>query len=191
MRLFLLNLAILASGPAWAAAEKGEHGEAGSAFPAFDATHFAGQLFWLAIIFGLLYRLMSRVALPRIASILEERQATIDGALKAAATAQKGAEEAAAAHEAALARAKANAQAIANEARAKSAREIDATRASVEKELAGKLAAAETRIGEMKAKAMENVASIASEAAGAVIEQLTGKAAKAGDVAKAIAAASK
>jgi F-type H+-transporting ATPase subunit b len=42
-------------------------------FPPFDVTTFPSQLIWLAIAFAALYVLMSRVALPRIANILEER----------------------------------------------------------------------------------------------------------------------
>ena len=37
-------------------------------FPPFDAHNFLPQLVWLVIIFGALYLLMSRIALPRRAS---------------------------------------------------------------------------------------------------------------------------
>ncbi|HEY8580860.1 MAG TPA: F0F1 ATP synthase subunit B', partial [Beijerinckiaceae bacterium] len=79
-------------------------------FPPFDTATFAGQLFWLAIIFGGLYYVMSRVALPRVAAILENRQSRIAGDLEAASAAQKSADEAGAASEKTLADAKANAQ---------------------------------------------------------------------------------
>ena len=43
-------------------------------FPPFDASTFASQILWLVITFGLFYLFMSRVVLPRIASILETRR---------------------------------------------------------------------------------------------------------------------
>lgn len=185
MRFVLVTLiATLPALPALAAGGEG----GGHRFPPFDSSTFASQLFWLALTFGVLYALMSRVALPRIGSVLEERREKIEGALRAASAAQKEAEEQANALEVSLAKARAQAQAIAGEARDKSAREIDAQRTSVEKELGGKLAAAEARIAETKTKAMGNVESIAKDAVSAIVEQLGGKTTDA-VIAKAIAAA--
>lgn len=185
MRFVLVTLiATLPALPALAA--RGEGG--GHRFPPFDSSTYASQLFWLVLTFGTLYALMSRVALPRIGSVLEARREMIEGSLRAASAAQKEAEEQAAALEASLTKARANAQAIAGEARDKSAKEIEAQRVSVEKDLAGKLAAAEARIAETKAKAMGNVEGIAKEAVAAIVEQLGGKATDAA-VAKAISAA--
>lgn len=183
MRLVLVTLiAVYAATPVLAAGEGGGH-----RFPPFDSSTYAGQLFWLFVVFGALYVLMSKLALPRIAGILEERQTTIDSALASAQAAQKSSESEAAALEAALAKARAKSQAIASEARAKSVKEIDATRAVMEKDLAAKLGAAEARIAETKAKAMANVDGIAMDAAAAIIEQLGGKT-SAADIAKAIGA---
>ena len=161
----------------------------GGGFPPFDSSTFAGQLFWLTITFGTLYLLMSRVALPRIASILGARQSTIETALTAASSAQKAAEAEALALEQALAKAKTNAQAIAIEARSRSAKEIDAKRHVVESELSARMIAAETEITATKAKAMANVEDIARDAVSAIIEQLTGKAPTAAEIARALAPA--
>ena len=49
--------------------QEGHHG----GFPPFESHTFGSQLLWLAITFGALYFLMSRIALPRVASILETR----------------------------------------------------------------------------------------------------------------------
>ena len=54
------------------------------AFPPFEAQHFPSQIFWLAVMFLLLYLLMSRIALPRIASIFAERSKRIGDDLAAA-----------------------------------------------------------------------------------------------------------
>jgi F-type H+-transporting ATPase subunit b len=189
----ILTTTLVLIGPALPALAAGTEkaDKKASAFPAFDSSTYASQIFWLAITFGALYYLMSKVALPRVASIIEERETTIDKALASAAAAQKSAEGEAAAMETALAKAKAAAQAEVASARAKSAKEIDATRASVEKDLAAKLIVAEKRIAETKASAMANVGSIASDAVGAIVERLSGKGPAADAVAKAIASAQK
>jgi F-type H+-transporting ATPase subunit b len=58
----------------------GGHG----AFPPFQAQHFPSQLLWLVVSFVLLYALMSRIALPRIASIFADRSKRIADDLAAA-----------------------------------------------------------------------------------------------------------
>jgi len=163
----------------------------GGMFPPFDASTFASQLFWLAVTFGLLYVLMSRVALPRIGGIIADRRAKIESDLRDAAAAQKAAEDAAKAFEAGLSQAKANAQGIAQSAREAASKQADTRRHAVEADLSAKLAVAEAAIVEMKGKAMANVAAIAEDAAGAIVERLSGASPKAADVAKAITASAK
>lgn len=170
-----------------AAAAAHDAAQAGGVFPPFDPSHMPSQLIWLAITFGVLYILMSRVALPRVKDILENRSTKISGDLDAAAAMQSEANAASIAFEKTLAEAKSNAQALAQQAQAKVAAEADAKRHALEAELNTKLVAAEAQIGEMKAKAMANVGSIASDAASAIVQQLTGKAPSADAVAAAVA----
>jgi F-type H+-transporting ATPase subunit b len=47
-------------------------------FPPFDSQTFPSQLLWLSVIFILLYVLMARLALPRIASIIGDRRKHVD-----------------------------------------------------------------------------------------------------------------
>ena len=51
------------------------------AFPPFDKQTFPSQLLWLTVTFVALYLLMSRIALPRIDSILQRRRQRIAGDL--------------------------------------------------------------------------------------------------------------
>ncbi len=61
-----------------------EQPETPSGFPPFQSEHFPSQLLWLTVFFVLLYILMSRIALPRIGSIFEERSKRIGDDLAAA-----------------------------------------------------------------------------------------------------------
>jgi F-type H+-transporting ATPase subunit b len=165
--------------------EGGGHG----GFPPFASETFPSQLLWLAITFGALYYLMSRVALPRLAGVLEARTNKISSQLDAAAAMQAQAKQASDAHDKSIADAKAKAQAMAQAARDKLTGEADVSRKTLEAELGGRLAAAEAQIAETTAKAMANVESIATEAAGAIVERLTGKSVGADVIAQAIASA--
>lgn len=156
-------------------------------FPPFDTATFAGQLLWLAIFFGLLYWLMSRIALPRVAGTLEARDAKIGGDLKAAQLARDQAEAARVAHEKTLSEAKARSQAMAQEAASTAAAASDARRKTLTADLDARLAASEKQIAEMRARAMANVDDIARDAAQLIVRQLTGRDVSAEDAARAVA----
>ena len=86
----------------------GEHG----LFPPFDPSHYPSQILWLAIIFGLFYLFLKRMALPRVGSILEVRSQRISQDLDQAARMKGEADAAVAAYEQELAEARAKANAI-------------------------------------------------------------------------------
>ncbi|WP_425430692.1 F0F1 ATP synthase subunit B [Devosia naphthalenivorans] len=153
-------------------AHGGEH-ESG-VFPPFDPATFPSQLLWLAITFGALYLLMSKIALPRIGGILENRKSIIDADLAAADASRQKTEAAIAAYETALAEAKAKAQGIANQTREAIQADLAAKRSAVEADLTGKVAAAEARIASTKAEALTHVDEIATETAQTVVTQLVG-----------------
>lgn len=150
------------------------HKEGGADFPPFDPANFAPQLIWLALIFGLLYVLMSRIALPRIGSILIERESKIERDLIASRELQSKAQAAAAEHDETLRATKAQAQAIGRDAQQQAAAETAARRAAQETEFAQKVAAAEAQIRTSKQQALAHVEEIATDAAGAILEKLAG-----------------
>lgn len=158
-------------------------------FPPFDSSTFAPQLIWLALIFGALYLLMSRIALPRIENILEARRSRIAGDLDDAADMQRKAQAAGAAYEKTLADAKAQAQTMAQKTRDQLAAEAAARRKTLEDELNGKLVDAERSIAASRAQAMTHVTEIAVGAAGEIVAQITGKPADAQAIARAVASA--
>ncbi len=166
-------------------ASGGGHGE--TSFPPFDPVNFTSMLIWLSLSFGLLYLLMSKIALPRVESILHTRADKITKDIGEANVFRARSEEAAAAHDKTITDAKAKALAVAQETHARLTAETEANRLALEAELNARLAASETQILEMKAKAMGNVEAIASEAAAAIVLRITGKPAGQEAIARAIA----
>jgi F-type H+-transporting ATPase subunit b len=148
-------------------------------------------LFWLVLAFIALYLLMSRIALPRIASILEARRQRVEDDLAEAQRFKDASDAAIAAHEKALAEARGRAQTLANETRAKAAAAAEARRKEVDAKLNARIAEAEKTIAGTRSAAMGNVRSIAGEAAGAIVERLTGIAPAGEEVAEAISKALK
>jgi F-type H+-transporting ATPase subunit b len=161
------------------------------AFPPFQAQHFPSQLLWLTLTFILLYALMSKVALPRIAAILADRSRRISDDLAAAQRFKEQSEAANAVYQKSLADARSRAQGIANENREKQAAAADVTNKRLEAQLHEKLAAAEQSIAATRSAAMGNVGSIAVETATAIVERLIGTAPAERDVAAAVAEVSK
>ena len=145
-------------------------------FPPFNPATFASQLVWLVITFVILLVLMWKVALPRVASIIENRQKRIADDLAEAEKLKAESDAAVAAYEKALADARARAQAIANETRDKQAAQTEAARKKLEDQLNARLADAEKQIAATKQAAMANVRTIATDAAKAIVQRLSGTA---------------
>ena len=65
-------------------AHTGAEGGHGGGFPPFESSTFASQLVSLVIAFVALYLIVSRIALPRVGSVIDARQNAIEGDLAAA-----------------------------------------------------------------------------------------------------------
>jgi F-type H+-transporting ATPase subunit b len=143
-------------------------------FPPFQKDTFASQLVSLLIAFVALYLIVSRIALPRVGSLLDERQNAIEGDLAAAQKLKDESDAALKAYESELAAARARAQAISTETREKLNTAAEAERKTLEERLAIKLAEAEKTIAATREAAMRNVRGIAAEAAAAIVQRLTG-----------------
>lgn len=140
--------------------------------PQLDFATFAPQLIWLAITFSVLYIIMSRVALPRIATVIEERRDRIADDLDTAAQLKRDTEDAITSYETALAEARAKAHTIAQETRDRLSAETDGHRADLEAQLASRIADAEKRIAATKESALGNVREVAVDVADTIVGQL-------------------
>src|SRR5437660_10194749 len=144
------------------------------AFPPFQKDTFASQLVSLAIAFVALYLIASRIALPRVGSLLDERQGKIEGDLAEAQKLKDDSDTALKAYESDLAAARSRAQAIGAETREKLNAASEAERKKLEQQLSIKLADAEKAIAATRTAAMRNVRGIAADAAAAIVQRLTG-----------------
>jgi len=114
--------------------------------PQFNPEWFASQLFWLLLTFLVLYLLMSKVALPRVAEILQERQEKVSDDLAKAERMQAEAKEAYDAYEQRLHEARSQAQALLREANEAAAAEQARRQADFAKEMDARVVEAESRI---------------------------------------------
>lgn len=158
-------------------------------FPPFQGETFPSQILWLTISFVALYLLLSRVALPRMSRVIEDRRNKIGADLDHASRLRNESEAAQAAYEKSLADARARAQALAAETHQKLAAETEERRKGLEASLKTKLEAAEAQIADTKAKAMANVRGIAVDTTGLIVERLVGKAPAPATVERAVDAA--
>jgi F-type H+-transporting ATPase subunit b len=146
--------------------------------PQLDFSTFGNQIFWLVVALVVIYLILSRVALPRIAAVLAERQGTITNDLAAAEDLKAKAVEAENAYNKALADARAEAQRIAAETRAEIQAGLDEAIAKADEQIAAKAAESEKAIAEIKAGALEGVKAVATETAEALVTALSGSADK-------------
>jgi F-type H+-transporting ATPase subunit b len=158
--------------------------------PQLDFSTFPNQIFWLVVTLVVVYLILSRLALPRIASVLAERQGTISNDIAAAEDLKLKAEEAESAYNQALADARAEAHKIVAEAKAEIQADVNAAIARADAEIAAKAAESEKAIAEIRAGALDSVREVANATAGDIVAAMGGKA-DAKSIAAAISAQAK
>jgi len=144
--------------------------------PQLDFSTFPNQIFWLLVTLVVIYLVLSRVALPRIASVLAERSGTITNDLAQAEELKLKAQEAEAAYDKALADARAEAQTIAAQTRAEIQKDLDAAIERADAEIAARTAESEKAIEEIRAGAEAAVKDVAKDTAKEIVAALGGSA---------------
>ncbi len=170
-RAFALATVVAAAGLA-APAAAAEGGRSG--MPQLDPAFFTPQIIWLVIIFVLLYLLLWRVALPRVAEVLEERKTRISDNLDKATTQKAEAEEVLAEYEKTTAEGRAEAQSMLRQTAAEMAAESARRQAALAEKLSTDIQAAEVRIGAARKSAAANVRTLAADVAQAATARLIG-----------------
>ncbi|MDZ7905229.1 MAG: F0F1 ATP synthase subunit B' [Cypionkella sp.] len=153
------------------------HEAAKAGMPQLDFSTFPNQIFWLLVTLGVIYFVLSRVALPRIGGTIANRKGTITADLSAAEELKQKAVEAEAAYDEALAT-----------ARSEAAKIIAANKAENQADLAKAIAKADAdhrhqnvqnrrgRIDEIKAGAVAAVEAVAKDTAAELVGALGGTA---------------
>lgn len=164
----------------------GDHGKAG--MPQLEFDTFPSQIFWLVVALVALYFILSRVALPRIGSVLEARSDAIADDLDRAAEFKRRAEEADEAYQTALAEARARAQEIAAKTKADIQKQVDAAIEEADAEISARTAESEKHLAVIRENALRNVESVATDTATALIKTIAPGAVDAKAVKAAVAA---
>lgn len=147
----------------------------GAGMPQLDFSTFPNQIFWLLVTLIVIYLILSRVALPRIGSVLAERQGTITNDIAAAEELNQRAIEAEAAYDKALSDARSEAEKIVSQAKTEIQTELDVQMLKADAEIAAQTAESEKSISDIHAGAAVAVKSVAKSTAKEIIASFGGK----------------
>lgn len=142
--------------------------------PQLEVSTYISQIFWLIVCFSLLYYLLSRKALPRVAEVLEARADRVRSDLDQAQRLKKDAEDAMNRYEAVMAEAHDKAQARIAETQEKLQAEAAEAQAKLDDKLAKQIDEAEARIAKARNDALKELDDAALATAQAATERLSG-----------------
>lgn len=135
---------------------------------------FASQLFWLAVVFGIIFLVIGRGMVPKIQATVEAREKKIGEDLEAAQAARVAADETEAEWRARMDAARTEAARVANEAKQASAKDTDAKVGKAAEKINLKVAAAEAKIRDAVESARSEIETVAAQATGDMVARLTG-----------------
>jgi F-type H+-transporting ATPase subunit b len=148
--------------------------EKSGGMPQLEFGDFPPQLIWLAITFVLLLILMSKVAMPRVASAIEQREARIKGDLDRAERVKIDADAALAAYQKTIADARAKAQSELRQAQAEIAAETAKRETAFGQQLAQRTKTAEDSIAQAKTRALAELRGVGAAVTGNVLGKVAG-----------------
>ena len=148
------------------------HEAASGGMPQLDPSHFPNQIFWLLVTLVVIYLVLTKVALPRIAAVLADRKSTITNDLAAAEELKAKAVAAEKAYNDALANARTEAAKIVAQAKAEIQKDLDAATAKADAQIAEKAAESEKSIAEIRDGAAAAVSEVARDVAAELVAAL-------------------
>ena len=155
----------------------GAAGEASQkGMPQLNFATWPNQVFWLLVALVIIYIVLTKIAMPRIASVLAERKGRINGDLAAAEELKSKAKAAEKAYNLALEQARVEAGKIILATKAEIQKDLNAAMADADAQISAKAAESEKRIAEIRAGAVQAVSEVARETAGALVVALGGTA---------------
>ena len=149
---------------------------------------FFSQLFWLLLVFGIIYFFIGRGMVPKIRSVVDQRDAKIADDLAAAQKAREDAETAEAAYRERLDASRSEAMKVAQDAKQKAALETEKRLKAVDEQIGIRIAEAEERIRAASDDARRELEPVAAEAASELVTKLTGQKVSAADAQPAVKA---
>jgi F-type H+-transporting ATPase subunit b len=135
---------------------------------------FFSQLFWLAVVFGIVFFGIGRGMLPKIQGTVDLREKKIAEDLERAQAARAAADEPEAAWRGRMDAARAEAARLAQEAKQASARETEAKVKAAADKINLKVESSEAKIRDAVASARAEIEKVAAEASRDMVQRLTG-----------------
>ena len=142
--------------------------------PQLNPEFWVSQIFWLTIIFGILYIVLSKLILPKISANLESRKSQISDNIEAADRQREQSENKLKEFEEVIAESKTEAKIIFNQAREKALKDINAKRDVLDKQIDEEIKKAENEINKLRKDAPVKINMIAIETASQLTQKLIG-----------------
>ena len=135
---------------------------------------FASQLFWLAIVFGLIFFVVGLGMMPKIQATVDARNDRIAGDLAKAQAARESADALEQSYRDRMDQSRADAARVAAEAKAQSARATEADVSKADAAIGSRVEAAQARIAEVRASAMAEIEAVAADATREIVQRVAG-----------------
>ena len=142
--------------------------------PQLNPEFWISQIFWLTIIFGSLYILLSKLILPKISYNLEIRKSQIAENIESAEKQRKESDQKLEDYEKIINDAKIEAKNIFSQTREKILRDINIKKETLEKEIDKEISRAEQEILNLKKSSPNKINKIAIEVSSDLIKQIIG-----------------
>lgn len=149
-----------------------QQSEQAAGMPQLDPSSFDNQIFWLVVALAAIFWMLSRLALPRIAQILERRRQAVDDDLAMAEKLRRKAEDIDKVYEQTIAEARSEGQAVLAQARAVTRDEIEAMTDKTMGEIDARVREAQATIKGQVDAAMASVHAQCCDLAGEILCQL-------------------
>ena len=142
--------------------------------PQLNPEFWISQIFWLTLVFGILYIVLSKLILPRISSNLELRKSQIQENIEAADKQRKDSEIKLKEYDNIISKSKLDSKNLFNDTREKTLKAINIKKETLEKQIDDEIKKAEIEINQLRKNAPQKINRIAIETSSEILKNVIG-----------------